>query len=195
VAFACAVLACGEAVAQGQQPQREDTAPPPMRYLPEEVRQRLDAEHDLKNRTRLSLELAEERLTRAAEHARAERFEAATGELGVYEAIVEDAFHFLQHSGRVTNKQRDLYKRIEMTLRAHVPRIETIRRALPSDHGVHVKATLDFVRDERDQALNSFYDDTVIPEPQHPKNKVPEGERARGTAPAAPELEKKPDQR
>ena len=194
-------LACGEALAQEAAAQKQQmdgvpSAPPPMRYMPEDVRRRLEAERDPKARTRLSLELAEERLARVAEQANADRFEAATGELGVYEAVVDDAIHFLKTSspGRANNKTRDLLKRVEMTLREHVPRLETIRRMLPSQHAVYLKDAIEFVREERDAALNSFYDDTVIPESRRQKEKPPVAERAKGDTPAAPEVEKKPEQ-
>ena len=194
-------LACGEALAQEAAAQKQPSdgtpsAPPPMRYMPEDVRRRLEAERDPKARTRLSLELAEERLARVAEQANADRFEAATGELGVYEAVVDDAIHFLKGSspGRANNRTRDLLKRVEMTLREHVPRLETIRRMLPSQHAVYLKDAIEFVREERDAALNSFYDDTVIPESRRRKDKPPVAERAKGDAPAAPEVEKKPEQ-
>ena len=182
-------LACGEALAQEAAAQKQQmdgvpSAPPPMRYMPEDVRRRLEAERDPKARTRL------------AEQANADRFEAATGELGVYEAVVDDAIHFLKDSnpGRASNRTRDLLKRVEMTLREHVPRLETIRRMLPSQHAVYLKDAIEFVREERDAALNSFYDDTVIPESRQRKDKPPVAERAKGDAPAAPEVEKKPEQ-
>src|SRR5438067_56752 len=71
-------LACGEALAQEQDTSKQKhgddlSAPPPMRYLPDEVRRQLEAERDPKARTRLSLELAEERLARVAEQANADR--------------------------------------------------------------------------------------------------------------------------
>jgi hypothetical protein len=174
--------------------QQDDAAPPPMRHIPDSVRKQLDDARDIKARTRLSLELADATITRAAEHVAAERFEQATGELGVYEAIVEDSIRFVQNSGKVTNKQRDLFKRIEMALRSHVPRLETIRRALPAAHAAYVKLTIEFVRDQRDRALNAFYDDTVIPDEPQPKNKPPASERATGASNAATAAEKKPEQ-
>src|SRR5437764_68975 len=70
-------LVCGEALAQEAAAQKQQTdgtpsAPPPMRYIPDDVRRRLEAERDdPKARTRLSLELAEERLARVAEQANA----------------------------------------------------------------------------------------------------------------------------
>jgi hypothetical protein len=206
VALALVMLAFGDALAQQaqetasqQKPDNVTAAPPPMRYIPDEVRRELDAERDPKARTRLALDLAEERLAHAAERANADRFEEATAELGVYEAVIAEAIRFVQSSssGRATNKQRDLLKHVEMTLRSHVPRLETIRRTLPAAHAAYVKSTIEFVDQQRDQALNSFYDDTVMRESAHgkDKDKPAVGERPNGTAAATPDREKKPDQR
>jgi hypothetical protein len=197
VLFALLALACAEAHAQPgtAAPSLDDVGPPPMRHIPDAVRRQLAEERDLKSRTRLSLELADSTLTRSAEYATAERFEQATGELGVYEAIVADVINYVQSSGPVKNKQRDLFKRIEMSLRAHVTRLETIRRSLPARHAVHVKTTIEFILGQRDSALNAFYDDTVIPESRSTGNKPPASERAKEATPAPPDTEKKPDQR
>jgi len=171
-------------------------APPPLRYVPDDVRRQLDAEaRDVKERTKLCLQLAEDRLARASAAIDADRFEDATKELGVYEAIVADSINFVQSSGRTGNKLRDIFKRIEMTLRSHVPKLETLRRGLPAAHAVYAKATIEFVRNERDQALSAFYDDTVIPESAHPVVKTASGERANGNTRPVPDGEKKPEQR
>jgi hypothetical protein len=170
------------------------TAPPPMRYLPEDVRRRLESESDLKARTRLALDLADGRLAHAAQQADADRFEEATAELGVYEALVADAVSSVQSSGRSKNKQRDILKHVEMTLRSHVPRLETIRRTLPAAFATYFRSGIEFVNEQRDLALNTFYDDTVLRETAHgkDKDKAAVGERAKGDAPAAPDTEKKP---
>ena len=199
VALAFVALASAVASAQTEanaQRADEPTAPPPLRYIPDDVRRQLDAEsRDVKERVKLSLQLADERLTRANAAAGADRFEEATNELGVYEAIVADTIHFVQASGRTGNKLRDTFKRIELALRANIPRIETLRRELPAAHAVYAKATIEFVRVQRDQALSAFYDDTVVPEPVRPLEKAATGERARGDSHPVPDGEKKPEQR
>lgn len=164
VVLACVALTCGQALSQesAAQPQEDVGAPPPMRYIPDALRAQLSAAKDIKARTRLSLELADAQVTRASEHTAADRFEEATRELGIYEALIRDAITFVQKSGPVDNKRRDQYKRIELTLRSHVPRIETIRRSLPAPNAVYARATLDYIRGLRTEALNAFYDDTVI---------------------------------
>lgn len=196
ILFTLLALGCPAAFAQDaeqQTQQQRDNGPPPLRYMPGDVRSRLEAARDMKARARLSMEIAEERLALAAQHADADRFEAATGEIGVYEAVVEDTLRTLHASGRVNNKLRDVFKRVEITLRSHVTRLESIRRALPERHAVYLKDAIDFVRDRRDQALAAFYSDSVLREPRRPESTTPEGERATSAAPAQPEAEKKPE--
>ena len=196
--FTLLALGCAEAGAQDvaqQAQQSRDSGPPPLRYLPSAVRARREGARDLKARARLSMEIAEERLALAAQHADADRFEAATGEIGVYEAVVEDAIRTLHTSGRANNKLRDVCKRVEITLRSHVTRLESIRRALPERHAVFLKDSIEFVRDRRDQALAAFYSDTVLREPRLPESATPEGERATSAGPAQPAAEKKPQER
>jgi hypothetical protein len=189
--FACA-LCLSAAVRAAQNPApADDPTPPPKIYVPEEVRQQLSASKDAKARTKLSLTLSEERLQRAATHTSAEQYEAAGRELGIYQAIVEDAIRHIQNHVKKDGQRRDLFKRMELTLRAHMPRIETLRRMTPSEDAVHIRGCMDFVRDARVEALNSFYDDTVIRVPTR-KNESPlkEGNNPQGTSLDAPE--KKP---
>jgi hypothetical protein len=192
------LLACGGAQAQdgAQKPQRE-AGPPPLRFIPPDVRQRLEGAKDAKARARLSMEIAEERLARSAQFAEQEQFEASTGEIGIYEAIIEDSVRTLHAStgpGKVNNKFRDIFKRLEITLRSHVTRLESIRRALPERHAIYLKDAIEFVRDRRDLALSAFYSDSVIREPRRPETTTPEGERATTNAAAQPDPDKKPNQ-
>jgi hypothetical protein len=194
------LLACAGARAQDgaapQKPQRED-GPPPLRYLPSDVRQRLESAKDVKTRARVSMEIAEERLAHAAQLAEADKFEASTAEIGIYEAVVEDTVRTLHTSnpGRAGNKLRDIFKHIEITLRSHVTRLESIRRVLPERHAVYLKDAIDFVRDRRDQALSAFYSDSVIREPRLPEQATPEGERATTNTAAQSAPDKKPEQK
>src|SRR5215204_1164924 len=190
------LFACAQAQEGAEQSQRDD-GPPPLRYLPPDVRQRLDGTKDAKARARLSMEIAEERLVRAAQLADADRFAASTAEIGIYEAVVEDTVRTLHASnpGRANNKLRDIFKRVEITLRSHVTRLESIRRVLPERHAVYLKDAIDFVRDRRDQALGAFYSDSVIREPRLPELATPDGERATTSTAAQPAPDKKPDQK
>jgi hypothetical protein len=191
-------LACAGANAQDapQQQRQQENGPPPLRYLPPDVRQRLESVKDAKARARLSMDIADERLARASQFADEDRFEAATAEIGIYEAIIEDSVRELHASnpGRAGNKLRDIFKRVEITLRSHITKLETIRRVLPERHAVYLKDAIDFVRDRRDLALSAFYSDSVIREPRLPDSTTPEGERATTNTAAQPAAEKKPDQ-
>ncbi|HEX7316058.1 MAG TPA: hypothetical protein VF297_19280 [Pyrinomonadaceae bacterium] len=197
IMLACAGARAQDGATQAPQPQR-DAGPPPLRYMPSDVRQRLDGAKDAKARARLSMEIAEERLVRAAQLADEDKFEASTAEIGVYEAVVEDTVRTLHGStggGKVNNKFRDIFKRVEITLRSHVTRLESIRRLLPERHAVYLKDAIDFVRDRRDQALAAFYSDSVLREPRRPEQSTPEGERANSFTSAQPAPEKKPEER
>lgn len=188
---ACAAFCAGEARAQGPvaPTDEKDPAPPPMKFIPGETRARLANEKDIKARTRLSLELAEARLSSAEAHTQAERYDAAGAELGIYQALISDAVNFIQKTGRRDNKARDNFKRIDLALRQHTTRIEKLRRNTPAQSAVHVQAALDFVRQSRTDALESFYGDTVLRETTIQEQKAPTDQRATS---APPEPEKKP---
>jgi hypothetical protein len=194
VVLVCTAWSAPEARAQVAAAGAEEPPPPPhLKYIPAAERARLSEERDTKDRTRLALELAGQRLTRAAEHTTAERYEEAAGELAIYEALIEDGIRFLRNSGKPASKLRDLFKRVELALRSHMPRIETIRRSTPAQNAVHVKATLDYVRKARSEVLNAFYDDTVLPEASDQKEQSSRDEpHAKGSPAAAPGKEKKP---
>ncbi|HJQ32603.1 MAG TPA: hypothetical protein VJ866_10505 [Pyrinomonadaceae bacterium] len=198
-AFACHAALAQEPAPQQQQDasaqQQRDEGPPPMRYLPEDVRRRVEAERDLKDRAKLGMLIAEERLEHAAQLVEADRFVDATAEIGVYEAVVEDTLRYLQSSGKSNSKLRDIYKRVEITLRSHVTRLETIRRGLPERHGIYLKDAIEFVRDNRDLALGAFYTDSVIREPRRPAMTTAAGATAGGNTAAQADPEKKPEKK
>lgn len=194
VALTCAAFCAVEASAQGPQGPvaragEHDPAPPPMKFIPSDARARLSEVKDIKARTKFSLELAGERLLSAEAHTQAERYDAAGVELGIYQALISDAVQFIQRSGRKDNKARDNFKRIDLALRENTPRIEKMRRMTPAQSAVHIKAALDFVRQSRTDALESFYGDTVLRDHSDSEKNSPDDQRAK-SAPSAPE--KKP---
>jgi hypothetical protein len=135
-------------------------APPPMVYLPEDARTQLASARDEKARTRLSIELAEARLARAEQQTGLKQFNVATAELGIYQALFEDALQYLHRSR--TGTHRDLYKRLEQTLHKHAARIEAMRRTTPSEFSGNLLTLLRLVRDLRTEALEAFYGNTVL---------------------------------
>ena len=113
---------------------------------------------------KLTIELAENHLTNVESHISQQQYETAVTEAGLYCALVDDVLHFLKSVQRDNNRQRDLYKRLELTLRAHGTRLSAVRRSTPAEYAVWIKEIEDFTRRGRTEALNSFYGNTVLRE-------------------------------
>ena len=149
--------------ANAQDPKPLDqTAPPPAKVISREERSQINQAKDEKARIKLSIELAETHLVNVESHTSQQQFEGAATEAGMYWALIEDALGFMKSVDRKGNKRRDLYKRLELSLRAHGPRWATIRRSTPAEYAVWIKEIEEFARNGRTEALNSFYDNTVI---------------------------------
>ncbi len=143
------------------------TAPPPFKMIVKEERAEMDAtSKDAPKRLKLTMEFAGGHLTRAEQHTVRGDYEAASAEVGMYQALVESALQFLSTFKRDSNKTRDLYKRLELALRADGPRLTAMRRVTPLEFAVWIKQVEDFARDGRTEALNSFYGHTVVREPE-----------------------------
>jgi hypothetical protein len=110
--------------------------------------------------------MAESHLAAAERYTTQPSFEAASVEIGVYHALIADALTFLASLKHDSNKTRDLYKRLELTLRADGPRLTSLRRVTPLEFAVWIKEVEDFARQGRTEALNSFYGNTVVREGQ-----------------------------
>lgn len=156
-------------------------APPPMRYVPEQLRAQLGAlAAKPKDRLRLSLDLMEQYLARVEQHTAAQRYDPAAADLGVYLAIVDDALVALRgvgrsREGKVDGGTRDLYKRLELTLNKHTARIESVRRATPELYARNVLEAFRHARARRTEALDSFFIDTVV----RPPNDAPAADQSK----------------
>src|ERR1041384_2221060 len=177
IAFAAHLLllafVCIPAVnAQDVQPQATPQAtplpaPPPFKMIVKEERDALEQQsRDSTKRLKLTIEYAGGHLTRAEQHTARENFEAASAEIGMYHALVESALAFLSTFKRDSNKTRDLYKRLELSLRADGPRLTAMRRITPLEYAVWIKKVEDYAREGRTEALNSFYGHTVVRDPE-----------------------------
>lgn len=153
------------AVLYGQDLRPHDQAPPPLKIITRFERNQLNETRDEKARVKLTIELAENHLTNAENQTSVQQFDGAAAEAGMYWALIEDIFVFLKKIERDNNKRRDLYKRVELALRAHGPRFSSMRRVTPADYAVWIKEIEDFARKGRTEALNSFYGHTVLREP------------------------------
>lgn len=169
----CAPLVC----AQEQQPTPQPTpltAPPPLKSIPQAERLKIEAITDPKQRLKQTVEFAIGHLTSAEKHTSDGNYDAASNEVGSYSALVQNALTFLATMKRDSNKTRDLYKRLELALRADGPRLTAMRRVTPIEFAVWIKQTEEFARESRTEALNSFYGHTVVREPEKPNEKPKE---------------------
>jgi hypothetical protein len=150
-------------MAQNPQPQPTPlTAPPPLKLIPAQERQQLDQTKDIKQRLRVTMELATAHLTRAEQLTNESKYDAASSEVGTYNALIENVLDALSSLRRDSDKARDLYKKLEMALRADGPRLTAMRRITPLEFAVWIKKVEDFARNARTEALNSFYGHTVV---------------------------------
>lgn len=147
-------------------PVQQLIAPPPLRIISRAERAKLDAEGDSKTRLRETIALADAHLAKAQEHTTQHDYDSAAKELGNYGALLDNALAFLRPMSRDGNKTRDLYKRLELALREHGPRLTAMRRTTPLEYAVWIKEVEDFARKGRTEALNSFYGHTVFREGQ-----------------------------
>ncbi len=161
--------------AQSAQPQATPLpAPPPLKLIPQAEKAQLNQTKDIKSRLRLTIELAGAHLTNAEKLTMQTEYDAAAAEVGMYHALIEDALEQLGTLKRDSNKTRDLYKRLELSLRADGPRLTSMRRVTPLEFAVWIKKVEDFARAGRTEALNSFYGHTVVREPQKKGQEKPE---------------------
>ena len=155
--------AIGVLTATGQVQHPDDqTAPPPLKVITRAERSQINDSKDPKERIKTTLELAEAHLGNAENQTNQREYDGAAAEAGMYWALVEDAFSFMKTIKTDSNPRRDLYKRLELSLRAHGPRLTSMRRTTPSDYAIWIKQIEEFARNGRTEALNSFYGHTVI---------------------------------
>ena len=176
ITFATLILSTN---AQAQPPTPQMPSPPPMRFVLPEDRNQLTAIKDPKARIRVTIELAEARLTKIEQLTSEKSFEEASEALGNYLALIEDAMHFVGTMTPDKNSTRDLYRRLDIALRAQIPRLAVMRRVTPADYSIHLKAAEEFVRDTRSSALDSFYGHTVLREPPNTDAKIASPENKR----------------
>jgi Arc/MetJ-type ribon-helix-helix transcriptional regulator len=162
-----------------QPPTPQMPSPPPMRFVLPEDRNQLAAIKDPKARVRVTIELTEARLTKIEQLTAEKSFPEASEVLGNYLGLVEDAMQFVGHMTPDKNSTRDLYRRLDIALRAQIPRLAVMRRDTPADYSIHLKAAEEFVRNARSDALDSFYGHTVLRESPNSdaKNASPENKR------------------
>ena len=139
-----------------------EIAPPPLRKISDMERKSLDAEPDVKKRTKLALDLMSARLTRAEEFSSKNQYAELYSELGAFHGLMDDILKFLERSGSHQDKVLNNFKRLEIGLRAFGPRLEIIRRDLPLRYEYYVRVLLRYVREARTRSVEPLFDDAVV---------------------------------
>lgn len=155
---------CSSSVFGQEKPAPQLPAAPPLEVLSKQERAQLDDSKDEKTRIRRTIEFTALRLQHAQELAKQQKYDSALSELGGYLALIDDALEFLGKMNHDSKKARDLYKQVELTLRADAPRLTVMRRDTPLEYGIRIKEVEERAREGRTEALNAFYGQTVVRE-------------------------------
>jgi len=162
VLFLPLIACCSLLTAYAQENEQRDTAPPPLKIVSKEETRQLNTETDIKKRTKLALDLMGIRLKKAEDLNSQERYSEMFDELGGFHALVDKALDFLDRNDNGGGKVLNNFKRVEMSLRAFLPRLELIRRDLPEKYEFYVRDLAKIVRKARARAIEPFFDDTVV---------------------------------
>jgi hypothetical protein len=139
-----------------------DAAPPPLKQLSKDERSQLALEREVKNRTKLSLELMNSRVTVAEKYVPQEQYEMVFRELGGFHALVDDALEYLTAAESDKKKVLDNFKRFELGLRSFTHRLELIRREMPPQREYYIRILLREMRDARARAVEPLFGDIGI---------------------------------
>ncbi len=135
------------------QPEGPDTVPPPAKYLAKDIKEKLLAENDEKKRVILALSLMDSSLKSSEGQITKETWDSAFRELGAFHFIMDNTLDFLIRRDNGSGRIRDAFKRYEIGLRAFAPRLELIRRDLPSRFEPYVFRLIKNVRENRAKAI------------------------------------------
>lgn len=143
---------------------KQEIAPPPLKILSKTEKSRLDSSTDIKQHTKLALELMDARLLNAEGYSAREEYREMFNELGSFHALVDNTLIFLNSKNTNSGKVLNNFKRIELNLRKYITRLELIRRDLPLEYELYVRNLVKYIREARTKAVEPLFGDTVVPE-------------------------------
>lgn len=150
-------------IAQAQEPDGQEV-PPPLKILPKDEKNQLMAETDPKKHTNLALELSEGHLTKAEELGGKQDFESMLKEFGAFSAVIDEAVSFIEKNSTGGGKILSSSKKLEIGLRSYSPRLEVMRRDVPSGYEPYLRGLIKAVRNARTKAIEPFFGTTVLPQ-------------------------------
>ena len=161
VLFLLLAAHCSLLTALAQEGQKED-APPPLKVISKEEKKQLETETDITKRTKLALLLMDTRLKAAENFFSKQQYREMFDELGGFHALVDKTLDFLNRNDNGRGKVLGNFKRLEMSLRTFLPRIEIMRRELPAEYEFYVRNLARNIRATRAKAVEPFFGETVI---------------------------------
>jgi hypothetical protein len=154
---------CSSLAIQAQDEKPKNLVPPPLVLLSESEEETLNTETNFNKRTQLAITLMDARLKKAEELSSQKKYTESLLELGGFQAIIRNTLNFLNSNNSGRGKVLNSFKRLEISLRQTVPRLETVRREMPYRYSYHVRELMKFVRQARSNAVEPIFDDTVLP--------------------------------
>lgn len=145
------------------QPIPDDVAPPPLKFVAKDEGQRLDAIPDIKKRTQTALELMSLRLKQAEVLMAQEQLDQMYKELGGFHGLMDNTLGFLDKSDQDNGKVLNNYKRFEIGLRQFRPRLEMLRRDVPTRYEPYLRNLIIYLREARAKAVEPLFGDSVMP--------------------------------
>jgi len=153
---------CAADVVSAQENIVKDIVPPPLSIISKGEAEQLNAQNDLKKRTELALGFMENRLLKAEKLSNEKNYKESLDELGGFQAIMQNAVSTIKRSPAGRGKVISNFKRLEITLRSFIPRLELIRRTMPERYAYHVLQLLKAVRKARTDAVEPLFDNSVV---------------------------------
>lgn len=157
------IFSYGQGAANQEVNEYADAAPPPVRAMSKAEQGQLTSQNDVKDRTKLALDLMNSRLTRAEDFNAKGDFTQMYNELGGFHALMDDTLDFLYDSSRRGGGVLNNFKRFELGLRAFAPRIGVIRREIPLEFDPYLKSLVRYLRDARTKAVEPLFGEIISP--------------------------------
>lgn len=159
--FLCVYCAALNVSAQETEPR--DVMPPPLKFISKEEKKLLEVETDVKARTKLALALIDAKLKEAEVFNSQQKYQEMFARLGNFHALIDHTLDFLDRNDDGRGKVLNNFKRLEMSLRTYLTRIELIRRDLPLEYEFYVKNLGKHIREARAKAVEPFFIETIVP--------------------------------
>ena len=154
---------CSAFNVSAQQDEPLKAVPPPLKFISKEEKKLLEAKTEMKSRTKLALTLIDANLKEAEALNTQQKYREMFERLGNFHALVDNTLDFLDRNDNGRGKVLNNFKRLEMSLRTYLTRLELIRRELPLEYEFYVRNLAKYIRSARAKAVEPLFGETVLP--------------------------------